>query len=86
MQITVKINGFRKAKVTPVIVTGTVEPPVGRDESLIGRNALLELETDSIYIEASDLSWVFPTDIDGKRYASFFASDFTYKEGEPNVQ
>lgn len=84
--ITVTINKWRKAKVTPVIVTGTVEPPVGKEELLIGRNALLELETDSIYIEASDLNWLFPTDIDGKRYASFFASDFIYKEGEPNAQ
>lgn len=84
--ITVTINKWRKAKVTPVIVTGTVEPPVGKEESLIGRNALLELETDSIYIEANDLNWLFPTDIDGKRYASFFASDFTYKEGEHNAQ
>lgn len=83
--ITVTINKWRKAKVTPVIVTGTVEPPVGREESLIGRNALLELETDSIYIEASDLNWLFPTDIDGKRYASFFASDFTYEEDVANV-
>lgn len=83
--ITVTINKWRKAKVTPVIVTGTVEPPVGKEESLIGRNALLELETDSIYIEASDLNWLFPTDIDGKRYASFFASDFTYEEDVPNV-
>ena len=83
--ITVTINKWRKAKVTHVIVTGTVEPPVGREESLIGRNALLELETDSIYIEASDLNWLFPTDIDGKRYASFFASDFTYEEDVPNV-
>ena len=83
--ITVTINKWRKAKVTPVIVTGTVEPPVGKEESLIGRNALLELETDSIYIEASDLNWLFPTDIDGKRYASFFASDFTYEEAVPNV-
>lgn len=83
--ITVTINNWRKAKVTPVIVTGTVEPPIGKEESLIGRNALLELETDSIYIEASDLNWLFPTDIDGKRYASFFASDFTYEEDVPNV-
>lgn len=84
--ITVTINKWRKAKVTPVIVTGTVEPPVGKEELLIGREALLDLETDSIYIEVSDLTWVFPTDINDKRYASFFASDFTYKEGEPNVQ
>lgn len=83
--ITVTINKRRKAKVTPVIVTGTVEPPVGKEESLIGRNALLELETDSIYIEASDLNWLFPADIDGKRYVSFFASDFTYEEDVPNV-
>lgn len=85
MEITVKINGFRKVKVTPVIVTGTVEPPVSKEELLIGREALLDLETDSIYIEASDLTWVFPTDINGKRYASFFASDFTYKESEPSA-
>lgn len=84
--ITVTINKWRKAKVTPVIVTGTVEPPVGKEELLIGRNALLELETDSIYIEASDLNWLFPTDIDGKRYASFFASDFTYEEDVLNVK
>lgn len=83
--ITVTINKWRKAKVTPVIVTGTVEPPVGKEESLIGRNALLELETDSIYIEASDLNWLLPTDIDGKRYASFFASDFTHEEDVSNV-
>lgn len=80
MKITVTVNKFKKVEVTPVIVTDTIEPPVGRESLLLGRKGFLDESNDTLYIDGIGLEFLFLTDIDGKPYASFFASDFKYRE------